>query len=527
MKKLVLFTSILFISMIASAQIMFQKSYGEFAVDYGQAMVRTNDGGYCIVGGTGPDLIDSTDAMIIRTNMAGDLVSSTRLAGTKDDFITGITTTDDGGYIIVGNTYSSPLDTAYSDIVVMKIDDGGFVYWSKTFGSTDYDEAQSVIRSGDGGYIVLGSTMSYTSVTKSALAMKIDDFGNQVWTNTSDSYSSNYFYSGDMSADGNYIAVGGTFNGAGGTGFDNYISKIDTTGIILWSKAIGTASSEFLYDVKATSDGGYLACGVATLNTAGDADMSIIKLNATGDVVWTFNYGTAGYDRASSILQRANGEIMVAGYTNIGIAPDVINQMILMKLDSTGGILWTQSYGDISFTSEAYKLLETFDGYALCGYSIAFDPLGDAILVKTDGNGASGCYEAPITYVRTTTTLSTASGFLESVGIIDELVLTFNDIYYEDQFSLICYSVGIGEGPKSLRFEIYPNPASTYLKVKSVQGESNAKLSITDLTGRILISQDFSTLLEAQLPVDKLLSGMYLLNIETDKGLATKTFIKQ
>jgi len=527
MKKLVLLTSILFISVIASAQIMFQKSYGEFAVDYGTAMVRTNDGGYCIVGGTGPDLIDSTDILVIRTDIDGNQVWSARLAGTKDDFITGITTTDDGGFILVGNTYSSPLDTAYSDILVMKIDDGGFVYWSKTFGSTDYDEAQAVIRSGDGGYIVLGSTMSYTTVTKSALAMKIDDAGNQVWTNTSDSYSSNYFYAGDRCADGNYIAVGGTFNGTGGTGFDNYISKIDTAGNILWSKAIGTSGSEFLYDVKATTDDGYLVCGVASTNTAGDADMSVIKLNTTGDVVWTFNYGTSAYDRAASILQRANGEIMVAGYTNIGIAPDVINQMTLVKLDSTGTIMWTQSYGDISFTSEAYKVLETSDGYALCGYSIAFDPLGDAILVKTDGAGASGCFEAPMNYSRTATTLSSASGFSESVGIIDELSLVFNPVTFTNQFSQICYSVGIADGLESLRFEIYPNPAGSILNIKSIQGETNAKLSISDLSGRVLLSQDFSILVESKLSLEKLLPGMYLISIETDKGLATKTFIKQ
>ena len=218
---------------------------------------------------------------------------------------------------------------------------------------------------------------------------------------------------------------------------------------------------------------------------------------------------------------------MVAGYTNIGAAPDVINQMTLLKLDSTGTIMWTQSYGDISFTSEAYKVLETSDGYALCGYSIAFDPLGDAILVKTDGAGASGCFESPITYSRTATTLSSASGFSESVGIIDELVLAFDPVTFTNQFSQICYSVGIGEGLESLRFEIYPNPANSILNVKSIQGEMNAKLSISDLTGRVLLIQDFSNQVESTLSLEKLLSGMYLISIETDKGLVTKTFIKQ
>ncbi|HNQ61653.1 MAG TPA: T9SS type A sorting domain-containing protein [Bacteroidia bacterium] len=525
MKKLILCVSALFISLFSSAQVTFQKSYGEFYVDYGTTMVQTNDGGYCIVGGTGPDVIDSTDVLVVRTDIDGNQVWQTRLAGTKDDFITGITTTDDGGFILVGNTYSSPLDTAYTDIIVIKIDDGGFVYWSKTFGSTDYDEAQAVIRSGDGGYIVLGSSMSYTSVTKSALAMKIDDTGNQLWTNTSDSYSSNYFYAGDQTTDGNYIAVGGTFNSAG-TNFDNYISKIDTAGNILWSKSHGTSGSEFAYDVKSTSDGGYLVCGVTATNTAGDADMSVLKLNDAGDVVWTYNYGTAEYDRASSIFRQANGTIMVAGYSNIGTSMSVINQAVLMNLDSTGTLVWAQSYGDPAFTSEAYKAIETADGYALCGYSIAFDPQGDIFLVKTDWAGGSGCFDAPIPFNRTATTLASASGFNESVGIIDELNFTLTPKSFTNQFSLICYSVGIGEGPQRNHFAIYPNPASSFLTVKTEQIEDNAKVSIIDLSGRVLSIKDFSNQLEISLSIEELQSGMYLIRIETDKGLATKSFIK-
>lgn len=525
MKKLLLSASILFVSFAASAQITFQKSYGELNVDYGLTMVQASDGGYCIVGGTGPDLLDSTDISINRTNVNGDLVWSARLRGTKDDILTGITTTDDGGFIVVGNTFSSPLDTNYSDIIVMKTDDNGFVYWSKTFGGLDIDEAQSVIRSGDGGYILFGSTMSYGSVTKSALAMKIDDLGNQVWTNTNSTFSSNYFYAGDRTSDGNYIAAGGTFNG-GGTGFDNYVTKLDTLGNIIWSKSYGTAGAEFLYDIKSTSDGGFILCGVSSSNTAGDADMSIIRLDAAGNIRWNYNYGTLEYDRAHSVIEGSDGNFVIAGYSNIGNSSSVINQMVLLRLDTAGTIQWAQSYGDISLTSEAYKVLEAADGYALCGYSIAFDPLGDSYLVKTDFAGGSGCYEAPISYIRTNNTLAVASGFTENVGLIDEFGTSLLRRDYTTQFSLVCYAVGIGEGPENHVFEIYPNPASSYLMVKTSQEATKSVLKVTDLTGRILIYQDFSNQLEAKIKTDQLITGMYLLSIETDKGLVTKTFIK-
>lgn len=527
MKKIVLCASILFLAFSASSQILFQKAYGELFVDYAQSMVLTSDGGYCLVGNTGPDQVDSTDMLVIGTNAAGDQVWQTRLHGAKDDYINDITTTDDGGFIIVGTTYSSPLDPTHSDIFVIKIDNTGFVYWSKTFGGLDYDEAQSVIRSGTGAYIVFGNTVSYSSVTKSALVMKIDDAGNQLWTNVSETYSSNYFYAGDRDADGNFIAVGGTFNGAGAVGFENYISKLDTNGNILWSKSNGTTGAEFLYDVKAFSTGGYIACGVSSTNTAGDADMSVMRLDESGNVMWTYNYGTPEYDRASSILERPNGDIIVSGYSNIGTVSNVVNQMMLLKLDSTGTLLWSKSYGDSSLTSESYKVIETNDGYALCGYSIANDPLGDMHLVKTDFTGESGCLNVSRGLLRTATTLAGDTGFTETISIIDEFGTTFNPIGFINQFSLICFSVGVGHGPDNDIFEIYPNPASSFIKVKSLVGVAAAKISIHDLTGRLISSKDYSGQMEMLISTEQLNSGMYLLTIETDKGLTSKTFIRE
>jgi hypothetical protein len=44
---------------------------------------------------------------------------------------------------------------------VVKLDSSGNVVWTKTIGGSNWDEARSIIQSGDGGYVVAGWTRSF------------------------------------------------------------------------------------------------------------------------------------------------------------------------------------------------------------------------------------------------------------------------------------------------------------------------------------------------------------------------------
>lgn len=75
--------------------------------------------------------------------------------------------------------------------------------------------------------------------------------------------------------------------------------------------------------------------------------------------------------------------------------------------------------------------------------------------------------------------------------------------------------------------ETYPNPASDILNVK-LSNLGAGKISVTDLTGRVLLSATFAennSLLG--LPVQQLGSGAYLIRVEGNKGSLTRKFLKQ
>ena len=528
MKKYLLLSYLFLIAVAGNAQVKFQTLYGDVNLDDAQVVVHTFDGGFLLAGGTGPNMLDSTDVTLFRLNANGDLVWSSKIDAYKDDFISDALQLADGTFLLVGTTYSSPIDSVYSDILVMQVDDAGFIMWSKVFGGSDYDEAQSIVDIGNDQYVILGNTWSFGSVLKSALAMKINAGGDQFWTNISSTTISNYFYKGAKTDDG-FIAVGGTFNVSGGTNFDHYVTKFDSTGNIIWSKRYGTIGADWSYAIENVPGGGYIVAGLSVVNTSGGTDQNIFKLDAAGNVVWNFNYGGLQYERPSTVRQTANGNFVIAGFTNVGDSLNVINQDLLEEIDTDGNLIWARTYGDVTATSECYSMVATNDGYALAGYTIGFQTgnIGDAYFVKTDTAGFSGCYETNFPAIVNINTFTDSTGANEQIIVLNESTALFNSSLQINQFGQICFTDGTTDLTSQKMFSLYPNPASENLMVHFTTEDNSGLLKIKDLSGRILKTIAVSENSGMTIPVKELASGLYIMSYENEKGITSTTFIRQ
>jgi hypothetical protein len=79
----------------------------------------------------------------------------------------------------------------------------------------------------------------------------------------------------------------------------NFTLKAQTAPIKLWDKTFGGSWDDYLTDVKATSDGGYIlggesASGISgdkTQNSQGDYDYWVVKLHANGTLIWDKTIG--------------------------------------------------------------------------------------------------------------------------------------------------------------------------------------------------------------------------------------------
>ncbi len=97
-----------------------------------------------------------------------------------------------------------------------------------------------------------------------------------------------------------------------------------------------------------------------------------------------------------------------------------------------------------------------------------------------------------------------------------------NNFYYE-LYDDTPGSVGkLAKGAVSL----YPNPASGTLNIKTESGTINS-ITVYDAMGRVVLQQANATRSnEAQVNVEQLSNGNYIIRLQTDKGAGTASFVK-
>ena len=152
---------------------------------------------------------------------------------------------------------------------------------------------------------------------------------------------------------------------------------------IEWAKSYGGSGSEIAHKVLLTADGGYYVVGYTSSNSGdvafnnGSMDYWIIKLNSTGDIIWENTYGGSNYDYAlSAVLTPDDGCILVGkSQSNDGDATDNhgFDDYFAVRVDSDGNTIWKKSYGGSNF-EQAKAIVATNDGnYVMYGYSYSTD----------------------------------------------------------------------------------------------------------------------------------------------------------
>ncbi|MEZ6192469.1 MAG: SBBP repeat-containing protein [Phycisphaerales bacterium] len=102
-------------------------------------------------------------------------------------------------------------------------------------------------------------------------------------------------------------------------GFDVFLKKIDPSGAELWSRQIGTSSRDGPGDVAIDSRGnifvtGWTAGHLAAQN-AGEVDLFLMKLDPSGNEVWSYQIGTDERDVGSSLAIDSQDNIYLSGTT--------------------------------------------------------------------------------------------------------------------------------------------------------------------------------------------------------------------
>jgi hypothetical protein len=187
---------------------LWTKTFGGNSSDLGKSVQQTTDGGYIITSFTYSLGAGNSDIWLIKTNSVGDTLWTKTFGGDTVDGSWSVKQTTDGGYIITG--FTSSFGAGESDVWLIKTDAVGDTLWTKTFGGNSFDMGNSVQHTTDGGYIIIGYTFSFVTFSYDVWLIKTNTFGNTLWTKTIGGSGNDYGNSVVQTIDGGYIITGYT-----------------------------------------------------------------------------------------------------------------------------------------------------------------------------------------------------------------------------------------------------------------------------------------------------------------------------
>lgn len=372
--------------------------------------------------------------------------------GTSDDRLTSIIERSDGGFVMVG--YTSSFGAGGNDVYVAKLNSCLIPVWEKTYGSSASEQAYSVVQTFDGGYMVGGRTSGFGSQGDDMLLLKLDEQGLIEWSRMIGANGGDICRIIRQTADSGYVATGYTALGAGAN--DVLLVRVDASGQTVWSKSYGESANDFPHHLEIAPNGDIIVAGYRRDYTPStDYQGLLMRTDDAGNLSWYKSYSGTGRENWNSFVIENNGDLVITGTTNTVGAGDLDH--LLMRTDTAGNFQWAQVTGGALFEN-AFGLVKTTDGgYLSRGVTTSFGGGGnDLFLIKQDSGGTVQWTQA----IGSTGDDSKFAGALES-GIIQTA---------DNGFLLAAASSSFG------------NSHQNYLVKTNAQGQTNCFSTATTAT---------------------------------------------
>jgi hypothetical protein len=323
--------------------VQWAKCYGGSGSDFGYSIIQTIDGGYAVAGltyssdGQVTGYHGGGDAWVIKLDDTGALQWQKCLGGSQLDAANSIVQTADSGFAITGYTNSNDGNVSGNhgnqDVWVVKLSTSGRLLWQKCLGGSQTEVGSSIIQTSDGGLAVGGWTSSDDDDVSGNNGgydywlVQLNDTGMIEWQKCLGGSGTDYGFTLKQTRDNGFAIAGYTTSNDGQVsgnhgGQDVWIAKLDLSGTLQWKECLGGTQDDEANSIIQTTDGGFAVAGITTSNddevsgNHGGGDEWVVKLDNTGTIQWKRCLGGTSYDIAYSIIQIANGNYAVAGFTS-------------------------------------------------------------------------------------------------------------------------------------------------------------------------------------------------------------------
>ncbi|MFW6132913.1 MAG: SBBP repeat-containing protein [Planctomycetota bacterium] len=251
----------------------------------------------------------------------------TRQVGTAElDKGVGAAVDSDGNAYLAGFTDGDLVGTNQGswDGFVAKYDGDGTSQWSRQFGTDAFDEIRSISVAGEAVYITGGTEGDLDGQVggEDAFVIKYDTDGAEQWTRQFGSDNWDVAQSVAADSNGNAYVTGITSGDLAGTnsGLDDvFLVKYDADGNESWRRQLGTSETERGVSVAVDAEGSAFVVGrtrgVLGDSSEGEADAFLVKYDASGNHLWTRQFGTDEFDESLAASVDGEGNVYTGGYT--------------------------------------------------------------------------------------------------------------------------------------------------------------------------------------------------------------------
>ncbi|GIV27662.1 MAG: hypothetical protein KatS3mg027_1476 [Bacteroidia bacterium] len=365
------------------------------------SLYKTQDDGYVLTGEMRETSSGDANMYLYKASACGNVEWFRTFGSSTNDGANEVKQHSTNGYLITGYYDDNNGGGDKKDVSILKTDVFGNVIWHSTLNNSvanDEDEGNDLIELPGGNVIVGGYTSNFpwsgrngffsiiSGGTGAMIATKvIGNNGNDVVE---------FVIGGSL----NDFYIGGYTNSFGAGQNDIFLANVDASGNILWIKTYGTSANEGgPKEIKAIRvPTGILIVSYTdnTTLTAGGKDILLINVDLSGNVLWARVYGGNQDESGKNIIISSLGGYLVTGYTNTFTNGD--RDAFVMRLDNSGNYLWSKSYGNIG-CDYGNDIIDMGMGYIIsnnynntlntCSFNNEYDPL----IIKIDSIGNSGC----------------------------------------------------------------------------------------------------------------------------------------